>query len=150
MRFNKNIIFSGILIFGLIANILTLYNIQYFYLRAIFSFLLLSIIPGLLIMLILGIKNIGFWNYMIHIIGLSLAFLMVGGLIVNWTLPLVGIDNPLSLIPLMISFDITLLIFLIIAYKRNKKISINIKFPRFIFEKLFELLTISNNLVFQT
>jgi uncharacterized membrane protein len=127
MTLTRNKIFFGILIFGLIANLLVYFNLQDFYLRAIFSFAFLTTIPGLLIMLILKVRKIGFWEYLVYSIGLSISFLMFGGLTVNWILPLVGINKPLSLIPFLISFDIFLLIFWIIAYKRNKEISLKIR-----------------------
>jgi len=130
IKLTKNKILSGIIIFGLITNLLILFDIQYFYLRAIFSFIFLITIPGLLIMLMLKIREIGFWEYLVYIIGLSVAFLMFGGLFINWTLPLVGIDKPLSLIPLLVSFNIFLLIFWLIAFKRNKEISLEIKLPK--------------------
>jgi len=55
---------------------------------------------------------------------------MFGGLFINWVLPLIGIDKPLSLMPLLISFDIFLLIFWLIALKRNNKISLEVEQPR--------------------
>jgi len=78
-------------------------------------------------MLMLKIRKIGFWEYFVYSIGLSVTFLMFGGLFINWTLPLVGISKPLSLIPLIISLDIFLIIFCLIAYNRNKEISFYIK-----------------------
>ena len=127
MKLTKNKIFFKILIFGLIVNLLVILDIQYLYLRAIFSFIFLITVPGLLIMLMLKIREIGFWEYLVYTIGLSIAFLMFGGLFINWTLPLVGIDKPLSLVPLFVSFNIFLLIFWLIAFKRNKEISLKIK-----------------------
>jgi uncharacterized membrane protein len=70
-------------------------------------------------MLILKIRKIRFWEYLVYIIGLSVAFLIFGGLFINLALPLVGIHKPLSLVSLVVSFDIFLLIFTFIAYKRN-------------------------------
>ena len=130
MNLTRNKIFSGILIFGLITNFLVLFDIQYFYLRAIFSFIFLITIPGLLIMLMLKIRKIGFWEYLVYTIGLSVAFLMFGGLFNNWFLPLVEIGRPLLLIPLLISFNAFLLIFWIIAYKRNNENIFEIRFPK--------------------
>ena len=130
MRINKNIILFGILIFGLIFNFLSLFNIQYYFLSVTFSFIFLITIPGLLIMLMLKIREIGFWEYLVYTIGLSVAFLMFGGLLINWILPLIGIDRPLSLSSLLISFDIFLLIFWIISYKRNKEILIKVNIPK--------------------
>ena len=130
MKLTKNKVLSGITIFVLITNLLVLFDIQYFYLRTIFSFIFLITIPGLLIMLMLEIREIGFWEYLVYTIGLSIAFLMFGGLFINWVLPLVGTDKPLSLVPLLISFNVLLLIFWIITYKRNKEILLEIKPPK--------------------
>ena len=130
LKLTKNKLFFGILIFGLIINLLVLFDIQYFYLRAIFSFIFLITIPGLLIMLMFKIREINSWEYLVYTIGLSVAFLMFGGLFINWVLPLVGTDKPLSLVPLLISFNVLLLIFWIITYKRNKEILLEIKPPK--------------------
>ena len=130
IKLTKNILFFGILFFWLIVNLLVLFDIQYLYFRAIFSFIFLIIVPGLLIMLMIKIRGISFWEYLVYTIGLSIAFLMFGGLFINSILPLVGIDKPLSLVPLLISVNILLLIFWIIAYKRNKEILLEIKPPK--------------------
>ena len=159
MKITRNIIFFGILIFGLIVNLLVIFDIQYLYLRAIFSFIFLITIPGLLIMLILKVRKIGFWEYLVYVIGLSVAFLMFGGLFINSTLPLVGIDKPLSLVPLLVSFSIFLLIFWLIAFKRNKEIPLESKLPKlswldkifliipviFIFLSIFGATMLNNN-----
>jgi len=130
MKLTKNKIFFGIIIFGLIVNLLVFFDIQYLYLGAIFSFIFLTTVPGLLIMLVLKISEVDFWEYLVYTIGLSVAFLMFGGLFINWVLPLVGIYKPLSIVPLLISFDIFLLIFWIIALKRNNKIYLKVEPPR--------------------
>lgn len=131
MNITKNKIFSGILLLGLITTLIIFLDIKFFYLRAIFSFIFLTIIPGLLIMLMIKIKKIGFWGYLVYTIGLSITFLMFAGLATNWILPWLHItDKPLSLMPLLISFNILLTIFGYIAYKRNKKLSFKIKFPK--------------------
>ena len=130
MKLSKNKLFFGIFIFGIIVNLLVLFDIQYLYIRAILSFVFLTTTPGLLIMLMLRIRKIGFWEYLVYTIGLSVAFLMFGGLFVNWTFPLIGINKPLSFIPLLISFNIFLIIFWLIAYKRNKEILFEIRLPK--------------------
>lgn len=127
----KNKLFSGILLFSLVSILLVAFNIQSFYLRAILSFIFLTTIPGLLIMLMLKIRKIGFLEYLVYTIGLSIAFIMFAGLAVNWILPWLHItDKPLSLNPLLISFGGLLSIFGIIAYLRNKDLSLKIKFPK--------------------
>ena len=159
MYITKNKIVFGILVFGLIVNLLVFFDIQYLYLRAIFSFIFLTTIPGLLIMLSLKVRKIGFWEYFVYSIGLSIAFLMFGGLFINSTLPLFGIGKPLSLIPLLVSLNIFLLIFWFIAFKRNKEILLTNKFPKlsrlnkiffaipviFIFLSIFGATVLNNN-----
>jgi len=82
-------------------------------------------------MLMLKIRKIDFWEYLVYTIGLSIAFLMFAGLAVNWILPWLHItDKPLSLTPLLISFNLILFIFGFIAYKKNKDISLQISLPK--------------------
>lgn len=117
----KNKLFLGILLFLLIINILVGFDINYFYIRAILSFIFLITIPGLLIMLMMKIREVGFWEYLVYTIGLSISFIMFGGLAVNWILPWLNItDKPLSLYPILICFNIFLIVFWLIAYIRNK------------------------------
>lgn len=117
----KNKLFLGILIFGLIVNLLIIFNLNYLYIRAILAFIFIIIIPGLLIMLALKIRNINFWEYLVYTIGLSVAFIMFAGLAVNWILPWLSItDKPLSLYPILICFDTILLGLWLIAHKRNE------------------------------
>ena len=94
--YSKNIIFFGILITRIITGLFIFSEIQFPYSRAIISCVFLILIPGLLIMLMLKIRKIGIWEYLIYTIGLSIAFLIFGGLFVNLVLPSVGIDEPLS------------------------------------------------------
>lgn len=139
MKITRNKLLSGILLFGLTSMFLVLLDIQFLYLRAIFSFIFLTTVPGLLIMLALRIRGIGFWEYLVYTVGLSIAFLMFGGLAVNWILPWLHItDKPLSLAPLVISFSFMLFVLGILAYIRNKDLSLEIKIPKLnIVSKIF-------------
>jgi len=117
----KNKLFIGIFAFMLIVNVLIIFNLNYFYIRAILGFIFLITIPGLLIMLALKIRNINFWEYLVYTIGLSVSFIMFAGLAVNWILPWLNItDKPLSLWPILICFDTILLALWIIAQRRNE------------------------------
>jgi uncharacterized membrane protein len=130
MKLTRNTIFSGILIFGLVSNTLVLADIQFLLLRAIFSFIFLTIVPGLLLTLALRIEKIDFWEHLVYSIGLSVAVLMFGGFLVNWALPLFGISQPLSLAPILASLNALTLVIGLIAYIRNKHLSIEIKPPK--------------------
>lgn len=129
---NRNKLFISILAFLLLINILVIFDLNQFYIRAILAFIFLITIPGLLIMLALRIRNINFWEYLVYVVGLSVAFIMFAGLHANWTLPAFGIiDKPLSTIPILIEFDIFLLILGFFAYIRNSDLKFKIKFPKF-------------------
>jgi len=83
-------------------------------------------------MLCFKIRSIGFWEYLVYTIGLSVAFIMFAGLHANWTLPALGItDKPLSTIPILVEFDIFLVILSFFAYFRNKDLEFKIQFPKF-------------------
>ncbi|MBU4348474.1 DUF2206 domain-containing protein [Patescibacteria group bacterium] len=121
LKLTKNKIFYEILAFIILINILVLFNLNQFYIRAALGFIFLITIPGLLIMLMLKIREVGFWEYLVYVVGLSVSFIMFGGLAVNWILPLLNItDKPLSLYPILICFNIFLIAFWIIAWIRNK------------------------------
>ncbi|MFH1307308.1 MAG: hypothetical protein ABIH72_00470, partial [archaeon] len=89
-------------------------------------------IPGLLIMLIFKVQKINFWEYLVYVIGLSIAFIMFAGLAINWILPWLNItDKPLSLIPVLVSFDAFILVLMTVASKRNPKLKFKTNFPKF-------------------
>jgi uncharacterized membrane protein len=117
----RNILFLTLALFLIIVNVLTGFDINFLYLRQILGFLFLILVPGLLIMLCFKIRTVKFWEFLVYTIGLSIAFIMFAGLAVNWTLPALGItDKPLSLYPILICFNIFLIILGIIGWKRNK------------------------------
>ncbi|HDZ61447.1 MAG TPA: DUF2206 domain-containing protein [Candidatus Pacearchaeota archaeon] len=157
MKITKNNFFYGILAFLLVVNILVFFDINQFYIRAVLSFVFLMIVPGYLIMLILKIRKVKFWESLVYTIGLSVAFIMFAGLIVNWTLPFLNItDKPLALIPILISFDIFLLAMGYLAYKRNTTLkTIQFHFPKldttnqifFIIPIIFPVLSILGALI---
>ena len=128
----KEKIFFGISLFLILINFLVGYDIDFFYARQILAFLFLIIVPGLLIMLCFKIRNINFWEYLVYTVGLSIAFIIFGGLAVNWTLPALGItDQPLSLYPILVCFNIFLIALGITAWNRNKDLKpFDIKVPK--------------------
>lgn len=131
MIITKNKLFYGLLIYSLVVNLVIILNLNFLLLKPILASIFLLTLPGILILLILKLEKIIFWERLVYVISLSIAFLMFLGLAVNWILPWLHITNkPLSLIPLLLSFDIILSIFGFIAHKRNKNFTFKIKFPR--------------------
>jgi len=110
--------FILIIILGLfLTDIVTFLDIHG--LREILTFLYLTIVPGTLIIQIFRLNKLKFLNKFVLSIGLSLSTVMFMGFVVNSFYPL--ILKPLSLFPLVISFNIVILILSLIAYNRNKK-----------------------------
>ena len=64
---------------------------------------------GLLWEINLKIRSDEVLESVLYAIGLGLAFLMLGGLGINWLLPYLGIAQPLTRLPLTVFFDISTL-----------------------------------------
>ena len=128
MKINiKNILAVALILF-LVVNILVAFDLNAFYIRAVLAFLFIIIVPGMLILLVMRVRKIGFWEYLVYTVGLSISFIMFAGLAVNWILPWLHItDKPLSLWPILICFDIFLLILGFFAYRRNKDLEVEVK-----------------------
>ena len=92
-------------------------------LRQIIGFIFLTFIPGILILRILKIHNIGVIESLLYSVGLSLAFIMFSGLAANFALPLIGISRPISVFPIMATLLIFTLILMPIAYQRDRGFS---------------------------
>jgi len=90
------------------------------YLRQVFAFIYFTLIPGLLILYALRLNKISLLKKFVLSVGLSIAFLMFVGLLINVLYPLFGISKPLSTLSLVLSFTILLTILSFVAYKTNK------------------------------
>lgn len=108
----------ALLFFISITDLTIILNIPY--LRQILGFLCFTIIPGLLIIHILKLNEIGFVKKFVLSIGLSIAFLMLVGLLLNQLYLVMGVSKPLSTHSLVVSFTIILVTLVFIAYKKNK------------------------------
>lgn len=113
--------------FSLIIAIIALTNITVLLdipvLRQIFGFILLTFIPGFLFLLVLKLNKLGFVERIVLSVGLSIAFSMFFGLAVSGLLLAIGYVQPLSTIPLLISFSTATIFLAVIAYVRNKDIA---------------------------
>jgi len=111
----------GIALIILITDLFITFDIPI--LRQAFGFLTFTLIPGFLIVAIMRLEKLGFTEKFVLSVGLSVAFLMFVGLIINEVYYAIGYKTPLSTYSLMISFStiMFLMIFLIMyqAYKRN-------------------------------
>ncbi|HKZ42315.1 MAG TPA: hypothetical protein VJ044_15230, partial [Candidatus Hodarchaeales archaeon] len=92
------------------------------------SFVFMSFLPGWLIIGSLKLNRLGWVEKAVLSVGLSTSFVMLFGLIINFTIPVFGYTKPLSLVPMVLSFTIAILALGFFASKENKNI---ISIPRF-------------------
>ncbi|MFC2009342.1 DUF2206 domain-containing protein [Chloroflexota bacterium] len=93
------------------------------------ALILLFIIPGILLIYVFKIGHLGFAEKTVLTIGLSIAFILLFGLFINFTLPLFGI-KPLSQRAILISFALAIMGLSIIAYWKSRA-SFNLRISRF-------------------
>src|SRR5436305_11876709 len=130
MTFGKKTLFSVLLGVDLLANVLELTQVNFLGTTTLISFCTCILLPGFLISLILRIRKISFWENLLFIVGLSIAFLEFGGLLLNILLPLFRVNDPLAFQNLIIGFDIYVLLLFIFAWIRTKQLVVRIQLPR--------------------
>lgn len=101
----------------LIVDVTVITNITF--LRPAVVILYLSIIPGYLILQILKLDKISFIKKSLLSVGASLSFTMIFGLFLNSLFPI--ILKPLSLTSLLISFNMSILALITLAFKGNRE-----------------------------
>jgi uncharacterized membrane protein len=122
----------------LILDLVILLNIPV--LRQVFGFFFLTLFPGILILKILKLNDLSVIEKFLFSVGLSISFLMLVGLFINYSFSSLGYKSPLSTIPILFSFS---LIFIIMILGSKWDTSIKIYFPIHFFtakEKLFLIL----------
>lgn len=100
-----------------VFNIFALINIQQpvvFYVLQFLLFVYMIITPGLFILPLIYKNKLSFAIGLAMSVALSLFSMMFIGLVMNTVLPMFGISGPLTLLPLLIGFDL-LLVFLFTA-----------------------------------
>ena len=88
-------------------------------LRQIIVFIYLTFVPGFILLKFLKLKKTKIVDTILFSIGLSLAFLMFVGFLINESLLAVGISRPLSTIPLETTLSVLTLSLFFIAYRRD-------------------------------
>jgi len=94
-------------------------------LRQIIVFTYLLFIPGFVLLRISGLQKIKVVDTILFSVGLSIAFLMFIGLLMNELYPLLGISRPLTTIPVTITLSVLTLALLFFGYKHNLSGNLN-------------------------
>jgi uncharacterized membrane protein len=120
-KFLRIILALQLAVWGVIG--LDLINLNIPILRQIIALVYLTFIPGILIIRILKLHKLGNIKVILYSIGLSLSTLMFTGFFMNAIFPLIGIDRPISLYPLVLVISILVLILSFFAYIRDQSFS---------------------------
>ena len=91
-----------------------------FLLRQILGLILLTLLPGILIVFILGLEKHGWLTSIVLSVGLSVSFTLILGIIVNGILPGFGYSQPLSFIYLFTSFVVTVSALTVVAIIKKR------------------------------
>ncbi len=96
--------------------------------RQILGFFYLALIPGLVLLFCLRLdKRNTVLVSLLYTTGLSLAFLMFSGIIINYALPVIGIEKPLTTYPIFFSISILILVLLFCSRRKDMALPFNIK-----------------------
>lgn len=97
--------------------ITTLFDLQP--VRQFFGFAYLTFVPGFIAVNLLGLNELDWLGKSLFSIGLSVAFLILGGLFVNQFGVLLGIRQPMSLVPLILVLNVFSLVGAVLVYLRG-------------------------------
>jgi uncharacterized membrane protein len=92
-------------------------------LRQIIPVVYLLFVPGILILRVIRVHNIGSVEVFLYSVGLSITCIMFIGFFINLIYPLLRIFNPISLWPLIITFSIFVVVLSFLCYWRDKDYS---------------------------
>ncbi|UCH51027.1 MAG: DUF2206 domain-containing protein [Chloroflexota bacterium] len=99
---------------------LAIFGVSIPVLQQVAGFLFLTFVPGILLLRTIKVHNINVIESLLYIVGLSIAFAMAIGVILNFVLPLLGVLHPITVFPVITAVTIALLLLGIVAYKRDK------------------------------
>lgn len=115
--------------------------------RQIIFFLYLTFCPGLIILIIAGVRVFDKIEYLLYTVGLSIAVTIFTTLLANITYPIIGISRPISFLTLYLTISIFVVILSVIAYFRGKhelillKVNAKLLSPQALFLLLLPLIS---------
>lgn len=106
----------AVFLFHILLYVVIILNIPI--IRQIIAFIYLSFVPGIALLKLLKLDRTVLVERILLMVGLSLAFLMFAGLLINESF-LVGISMPLTSTPLLICLSLSTLVLSIVAYRQD-------------------------------
>lgn len=98
--------------------------------RQILGFLYLTYIPGFIALRLLRFKKLDMTQVLLFSIGFSVAIVMFLGVLVNTLFPLLGVQNPLSNLPLMVTLNFLTVGFCVVDYFYKKDFSLSFRIQK--------------------
>jgi len=78
-------------------------------------------IPGIIVLRILRLHQLGTTRTILYSVGISVCFLMLLGLVMNFAFPIIGIPHPLARFPIIVTSIVVLSIMCLAAFLRDRK-----------------------------
>lgn len=100
---------------------LDLFGFPTIILRQLTGFIYLTIVPGMILLRILGFHELGNTKTVLYAVGLSITTLMFGGFILSILAPYLRISQPLSFFPIILMMTLIVLILCVVSYFLDKK-----------------------------
>ena len=92
--------------------------------RQVVAFIYFTFVPGFIILKLFKLDALDWLEKVVFSVGLSIAFLMIVGLLVNEFSLFFGVSNPLSFLPLMIVMNSIILMCVVIIYLKRENVKI--------------------------
>jgi uncharacterized membrane protein len=119
-------------------------------LRQLLGLVLLTFVSGFLILRLMKLDRLGLVGTVLLSVGLSLSFDMFLGLLANLLLPLAGISRPLDEFPVLVVFNLSLVMILLATQLREWKMGFDTKgifsLPAFLFAVFLPALGIAGSI----
>ena len=98
------------------------------FLRYVVGFIYLTFIPGIILLRILRLHALGTVRTLLYAVGLSLAFNMLLGFVINLLYPYLGITKPISTIPIFITWAVVMGLLCLVSHIRDRDFTVPVKF----------------------
>ena len=98
---------------------LSMLGYNFLIIRQITGFIFLNFIPGILILRIFKIYNLGLVKTTVYSVGLSISSVIFVGFFINTTYPYLGVSKPISILPVTFTFSAFIVVLILLAYIRN-------------------------------
>jgi uncharacterized membrane protein len=133
---NQKVLFFGI-VATLLFTIVVLSGFNIGFAGSVYSFLYLCIIPGFFVQRLLRMHGISFFESITYIVGFSIAYLLLIGIMTDLLVFLPSIHHPLSMLNSLIVFDIATILLIFINHFKGNTSLLSIALPKITFIQLF-------------